>query len=122
MNVLKKEFNISDTQLGNKVEKSDIKYLAPFFGNVEVYLPGLDLHEADKADVRTALQRSGNQIGMHTALTIWINTYRTTFKDLISITSDVRHTFVSEKICNYLQQKSECDVTCCASDDTCIYA
>ncbi len=120
MDLLKKEFNISDTQLGNRVEKSDVKNLALFFGNVEVYLPGLDLHEAGKADVRTALLRDGNQIGMYTALTIWINTYRTTFKDLISITVDACHAFVAEKICNYLQQKSECDVTCCASD-VCTY-
>ncbi len=61
VNELKKEFNISDNQFGNRVEKSDIKNFAPFFGDVELYLPGLHLYAADDADVRTAVHRHGNQ-------------------------------------------------------------
>ena len=108
VNELKKEFNISDDQLGNRVEKSDIKNLASFFGDVELYLPGLGLCEADEADVRTAVHLHGNQTGMNKALTIWINSCKATFKDLISIALDVRKANVAEKICNYLQQNSEC--------------
>ncbi len=108
VNELKKEFNISDDQLGNRVEKSDIKNLAPFFGDVELYLPGLRLFAADDADVRTAIHLHGNQTGMNKALTIWINSYKATFKNLISIALDVRKAIVAQKICKYLQQYSEC--------------
>ena len=108
VNELKKQFNISDDQLGNRVEKSDIKNLASFFGDVELYLPGLRLCEADDADVRTAVHLHGNQTGMNKALTIWINSYKATFKDLISIALDVRKAIVAKKICKYLQQNSEC--------------
>ncbi len=108
VNELKKQFNISDDQLGNRVEKSDIKNLASFFGDVELYLPGLRLCEADDADVRTAVHLHGNQTGMNKALTIWINSYKATFKDLISIALDVRKAIVAERICKHLQQNSEC--------------
>ncbi len=105
---LQNMFNISDDQLDKMIEHSDVSNLASCFGDVEFYLPSLELKESQKADVQRAVQLHGNETGMNKALTFWINLYSVTFRMLITITLGVRKAIVAKYIFEYLHQKSEC--------------
>ncbi len=111
---LQEEFGIDEEQLEKAVDKSDVNNISKFFGEVDIFLPGLKLLATQEADVRSEARVNGSGLAVNKALNCWRNTYCAKFRTLIEIILNVPQASVARDICQYLkqQQESECFYIC----------
>ncbi len=105
---LQEEYGIDEEQLEKTIDKCDVNNISKFFGEVDRFLPGLQLLPAQEADVRSEARVNGSGLAVNKALDCWRNTYCAKFRTLIEIVLNVPQASVARDICQYLkQQESE---------------
>ena len=100
--LLKSETGVTDLQLDHVVEERHTRELAAEFSDCDNYLgvPGLELTESEKVDVRKIASSNGNQRGMQLALNIWMkkHPYRT-YRSLVEMFLELHEGHLADKVC-----------------------
>ncbi len=116
ISVLKREFEVTDSQLDTKVKEIEIPQLAACFDNTDDYLEKLELSPGQQTDVteekaKTRLNRT--QAGMKLALKYWLykNQLQATFRALLLIILSLLKGDVAVQVCKYLSDKCESECT-----------
>ena len=106
---LKRETNVTDDQLDQRLEEADLPEVAACFDNPEYYVQILGLTPGQQTDVRTKAFVSGTHIGMMVALTYWRNKnpVKATFRALLLILLSLLKGDVAVRVCKYLSDKCE---------------
>ena len=106
---IKRETNVTDDQLDQRLEGADLPKVAACFDNPEYYVQILGLTPGQQNDVRSRAHVSGTQVGMMIALTYWRNQNPVvaTFKTLLLILLSLRKGDVAVRVCKYLSDKCE---------------
>ena len=106
---LKRETNVTDDQLDQRLEEADLPKIAACFDNPEYYVQILGLTPGQQTDVRSRAHVSGTQVGMTVALTYWKNRNPVvaTFRALLLILLSLRKGDVAIGVCKYLSDKRE---------------
>ena len=104
---LKRETNVTDDQLDQRLEEADLPEVAACFDNTEYYVQILGLAPGEQTDVRTKAFACGNHIGMMVALTYWKsrNPVEATFRALLLILLSLLKGDVAVRVCKYLSDK-----------------
>ena len=102
--LLKSETGVTDKQLDHVIEERHTFELAAHFSDCDNYLgvPGLELTESEKVDVRTCAYtyRHGNQRGMQLALNTWIRKHPyKTHRSLVEILLELEQGDLAHKVC-----------------------
>ena len=106
---LKRETNVTDDQLDQRLEEADLPKVAACFDNTEYYVQILGLTPGQQTDVRTKAFVSGNHIGMMVALMYWRdrNPVEATFRALLLILLSLLKGDVAVRVCKYLSERCE---------------
>ena len=106
---LKRETNVADDQLDQRLEEADLPEVAACFDNPEYYIQILGLTPGQQTDVRTQAFVSGTHVGMKVALTYWRNSNPlvATFRTLLLILLPILKGDVAIGVCKYLSDKCE---------------
>ena len=110
INDLKRELNLSDTQLDTAIEESDLIHLAHCFDNADDYVEQFGLSPAQQSEVKDRCSMRGVEAGIKVALKLWRNRnpFFATFKALLEITLSLRKGDVAIRLAKYLVDKCEC--------------
>ena len=106
---LKRETNVTDDQLDQRLEEADLPEVAACFDNTEYYVQILGLTPGQQTDVKTKAFVSGTHIGMMAALKYWRNRnpVEATFRALLLILLSLLKGDVAVRVCKYLSDKCE---------------
>ena len=109
IDLLKRETQITDEWLGQRLEEADLPEVAACFDSTEDYVEKLGLKPGHQADVRTQAFVNGNEAGMKVALKYWRNRnpVEATFRALLLILLSLVKGDVAVRVCKYLSDKCE---------------
>ena len=107
---LKRETQITDEWLDQRLEEADLPEVAACFDNTEDYVEKLGLTPGQQTDVmRTQTLLNSTQAGMKVALKHWRNRnpLEATFRALLLILLSLAKGDVAVRVCEYLSKKCE---------------
>ena len=109
VDLLKRETQITDEWLDQRLEEADLPEVAACFDNTEDYVEKLGLTPGQQTDVRAKAFVNGNQAGMKVALKHWRNRnpVEATFRALLLILLSLLKGDVAVRVCKYLFDKCE---------------
>ena len=105
--LLKRETQITDEWLDERLEEPDLPEIAACFDNTEDYVEKLGLTPGQQTDVRTQAFVNGNQTGIKVALKHWRNRnpMEATFRALLLILLSLLKGDIAIRVCKYLSNK-----------------
>ncbi len=103
---LRRQYSLTDEQLNNEVEKSDIPYLAEYFDGVRIYSSAMGLTPAEQADVKDLSHSKGTQVAMTECLILWKrhDPFTATYRALLEFLLRLRKEKTAEQVCQHLTQ------------------
>ena len=109
IDLLKRETQITDEWLDQRLEEADLPEVAACFDNTEDYVEKLGLTPGQQTDVKTQAFVNGNQAGMKVALKHWRNRnpVEAMFRALLLILLSLLKGDVAVRVCKYLSDKCE---------------
>ena len=110
IDLLKRETQITDEWLDQRLEEADLPEVAACFDNTEDYVEKLGLTPGQQTDVmRTQTLLNSTQVGMKVALKYWRNRnpVEATFRALLLILLSLLKGDVAVRVCKYLSDKCE---------------
>ena len=109
IDLLKRETQITDEWLDQRLEEADLPEVAACFDNTEDYVEKLGLTPGQQTDVRTQTLLNSTQAGMKEALKYWRNRnpLEATFRALLLILLSLLKGDVAVRVCKYLSDKCE---------------
>ncbi len=99
---LKQETGITELQLECRIDDNVLRIIAKEFDGWEkcVGSPGLNLSEAQRADVRDCVFLKGHEMGVVKALKFWSDGHpHKTIGDLVNIFMELDELVLAEKLC-----------------------
>ncbi len=99
---LKQETGIAELQLDCKIDDNVLRIAAKYFDSWEKFVesPGLNLSEAQKADVGNCVFLKGHEIGVFKALKFWsYEQPHKTIGDLVNVFMELDELVLAEKLC-----------------------
>ena len=107
IDLLKRETQITDEWLDQRLEEADLPEVAACFDKAEDYVEKLGLTPGQQTDVKTQAFVNGNQTGMKVALKYWRNRnpVEATFRALLLILLSLAKGDIAIRVCKYLSDK-----------------
>ena len=106
---LKREMNVTDDQLDQRLEEADLPEIAAYFDHPELYVQIFGLTPGQQTDVRSRVRASGTQVGMMVALRYWRDKdpVEATFRALLLISLSLLKEDVAVQVCKYMSNICE---------------